>query len=111
MNNIPIDALTHLFAQLVVVIGMLAFAVSAVTEVIKSVGFMQKVPTNAVVIVLSMILTVVAFFAYAQYAALAIVWYMVVAAVLCGFFVAFIAMFGWDKLTDMWNSFKSKNNQ
>lgn len=111
MINIPIEALAQLFAQLVVVVGMLAFAVSAITEVIKGIGFMQKVPTNAVVIVLSMALTVVAFFAYAQYAAIAVVWYMVVAAVLCGFFVAFIAMFGWDKLNEMWESFRAKNKQ
>lgn len=108
MINIPIDMLTQLVTQLIVVIGALAFAVSAITEVIKGIGFMNKIPTNAVVILLSMILTVVAFFAYAQYAAIAVVWYMVVAAVMCGFFVAFIAMFGWDKLHEMWESFKSK---
>lgn len=96
-------------SQLVVAIGALAFIVSVITEVIKSIGVMKKVPTDVVVIILSMVLTVVAFFAYAQYAALVVAWYWVVAALICGFFVAFIAMYGWSKLNELWTRFNPNN--
>lgn len=98
-------------SQLVVAIGALAFIVSVITEVIKGIGVMKKVPTDIVVIILSMVLTVVAFFAYAQYTALVVAWYWVVAALICGFFVAFIAMYGWSKLNELWTRFNPNNKE
>lgn len=97
--------------QLVIAIGALAFVVSVITEVIKGMGVMKKVPTDIVVIILSMVLTVVAFFAYAQYTALVVAWYWVVAALICGFFVAFIAMYGWSKLNELWTRFNPNNKE
>ena len=96
-------------SQLVVAIGALAFVVSVITEVVKSSVVMKKVPTDIVVLALSMALTVVAFIAYAQYASIAIVWYWIVAAIIGGFFVAFIAMYGWSKLTELWARFNPNN--
>lgn len=104
-----INITAEMLPQLVIAIGALAFVVSVITEVIKGIGVMKKVPTDIVVIVLSMVLTVVAFFAYTQYAALVVVWYWAVAAIICGFFVAFIAMYGWDKINELWNRFNPKN--
>lgn len=101
MNNFTAE----LIPQLLVAIGALAFVVSIITEVIKGLGFMKKIPTNLVVMTLSLVLTVVAFFAYAQYSSWNVVWYMVVASVICGFFVAFIAMYGWDKVNELWKRF------
>ena len=98
-------------SQLVVAVGALAFVVSVITEVIKGIGVMKKVPTDIVVIILSMVLTVVAFFAYAQYVALVVAWYWVVAALICGFFVAFIAMYGWSKLNELWTRFNPNNKE
>ena len=105
MINITAETLP----QLVIAIGAMAFVVSVITEVIKGIGVMKKVPTDIVVIILSMVLTVVAFFAYAQYATLVVAWYWVVAAIICGFFVAFIAMYGWDKINELWTRFNPKN--
>lgn len=98
-------------SQLVVAIGSLAFVVSVITEVIKGIGVMKKVPTDSVVIILSIVLTVVAFFAYAQHVALAVAWYWVVAALICGFFVAFITMYGWSKLNELWIRFNPNNKE
>ena len=47
-----------------------------------------------------MALTLAAFFAYCEIKGVAIVWYMIVAAVVLGFFVAYAAMFGFDKLKE-----------
>jgi len=105
MTSLTVESLS----QLMVAIGALAFVVSVITEVIKGIGVLKKIPTDIVVIVLSMILTVVAFFAYAQYVSLVVAWYLVVAAIICGFFVAFIAMYGWDKINELWNRFNPNN--
>lgn len=99
---------TEFISQAILAVAVLAFVVSVMTEVIKNVGFMKKIPTNLVVIVLSMVLTLVAFFAYAQYSSLAIVWYLVLAAFIAGFFVSFVAMYGWDKISELWSRFKPK---
>ena len=59
-----------------------------------------KLPTNILAIIVSIVLTLVAFFAYCQIKAIAVVWYMVAAAVVLGFMVAYAAMFGFDKLKE-----------
>lgn len=105
MISLTVESLS----QLMVAVGALAFVVSVITEVIKGIGVFKKIPTDIVVIILSMVLTVVAFFAYAQYVSLVVAWYLVVAAVIGGFFVAFIAMYGWSKLKELWTRFNPDN--
>lgn len=105
MISLTVESLS----QLMIAVGTLAFVVSVITEVIKGIGVFKKIPTDIVVIILSMVLTVVAFFAYAQYASLVVAWYLVVAAIIGGFFVAFIAMHGWSKLKELWTRFNPDN--
>lgn len=87
------------------VIGALAFIVSVITQVIKGIGIFNKVPTDVLVFVLSIGITVIAFIAYMQYIQMAILWYMILASVIAGFVVAFVAMYGWEKLSDLWKRF------
>ena len=87
------------------VIGSLAFIVSVITQVIKGIGIFNKVPTDVLVFVLSIGITVIAFIAYMQYIQMAILWYMILASVIAGFVVAFIAMYGWEKLSELWKRF------
>lgn len=94
-----------LFANMTIilaVIGVLAFCVSVITQVFKGVGVLSKIPTDALVFVLSISITVAAFVAYMQYINMVILWYMILAAIMAGFIVAFVAMYGWEKLTDLW---------
>ena len=105
MISLTVESLS----QLMVAVGALAFVVSVITEVIKGIGVFKKIPTDIVVIILSMVLTVVAFFAYAQYVSLVVTWYLIVAALIGGFFVAFITMYGWSKLTELWTRFNPDN--
>lgn len=92
---------------IVLAIGVLAFCVSVITEVFKGVGALAKIPTDALVLVLSMALTVLAFFAYMQYTGQTVLWYTVLAAIMEGFLVAFVSMYGWQKLTELWGRFKN----
>lgn len=91
--------------MILAIIGALAFMVSVVTEVIKGIGIFKRIPTDILVFVLSIGLTVAAFIAYMQYIQMVILWYMLMAAVLAGFIVAFIAMYGWEKITELWKRF------
>lgn len=105
------QVVNELWAQgpaLLAIIGALAAIVSLITEVIKGVGVFNKIPTDLVVFVLSIILSVVALFAYASYQTIALPWYAVVAAIVVGFIVAFIAMYGWEKFREIWKRFNIK---
>lgn len=99
-----ITSITSLFA----VIGAFAFMVSIITQVFKGVGVLSKVPTDILVFVLSIGLTLIAFVAYMQYIQQIIVWYMIIAAIMAGFIVAFVAMYGWEKLSELWQRFNKQ---
>lgn len=92
---------TELISTGILIIGILAFCVSVVTQVLKNVGGLKNIPTDILVFVLSIAMTVVTFMAFMQIKGYPIVWYMVVAAVILGFFVAFVSMFGWERLTSL----------
>ena len=96
--------------MILAVIGILAFCVSVITQVFKGVGVLSAIPTDALVFVLSIGITVAAFVAYMQYIHMEILWYMILAAIMAGFIVAFVAMYGWEKLTELWKRM-SKTDQ
>lgn len=91
------------------VIGLLAFTVSIIVQVFKGVSFLKKIPTDILVFVLSIGLTVTAFVAYMQYIQQTILWYMILAAILAGLLVAFVAMYGWEKVSELWKRFYRGN--
>ena len=85
--------------SILAVIGALAVMVSIITQVF---------PTDILVFVLSIGLTVIAFVAYMQYIQQVILWYMVLASIMAGFIVAFVAMFGWEKFSELWKRFNKE---
>ena len=99
------EALFANMTMILAVIGTLAFLVSVITQVFKGVGVLSKIPTDILVFVLSIGITVVVFVAYMQYIQMTILWYMILAAIMAGFIVAFIAMYGWEKLSELWKRF------
>lgn len=99
-----ITSVTSLFA----VIGVLAFMVSLITQVFKGVGVLSKIPTDILVFVLSIGLTVIAFVAYMQYIQQTILWYIILASIMAGFIVAFVAMYGWEKFSELWKRFNKE---
>lgn len=100
-----LETLTSNIMIILAVIGAIAFIVSVITQVIKGVGVFTKIPTDGLVLVLSIGITVAAFVAYMQYLHMTILWYMVLAAIMAGFVVAFVAMYGWEKLSELWKRF------
>lgn len=90
---------------LILIIGALVTVTNIIVEVVKKLTW-DKLPTNILATIVAMVLTMVAFFAYTSYAGLTIVWYWVVAAFIVGTFVAYAAMFGFDKLQEAFKAFK-----
>ena len=83
---------------LVTVIGILAIAISVITQVTKTWGFLDKIPTAIQVYVISLLLTVLVLVIYLQVQNLTFVWYYIVGAILLSFFVSFVTTNGWDQL-------------
>lgn len=87
-------------STILTIIGVLVVLTNIISQVLKKVTW-DKLPTNILVVIISMVLTLVTFFAYCQIKAIVVVWYMVIAAVVLGFMVAYAAMFGFDKLKEV----------
>ena len=71
-----------------------------IVEVVKKLTW-DKVPTNLLAFIVAMAVTLLAFFAVCRILAVPIVWYMVAAAIVVGFMVAYAAMFVFDTLRDV----------
>lgn len=85
------------------IIGLLAFIVSIITQVIKEMPVISNIPTSLLVITLSVSITPAAYIAYVQYSYMQLHWYMIVASIIVGFFVAFVSMFGWEKIDNIYS--------
>lgn len=87
-----------------VVMALLLGLVTAVTMIVEVVKrLLPKVPTDLVVFVISIALTVLALYVYASIMEITVMWYYAVGAVVLGIAVAYAAMFGWDKFTSLWS--------
>ena len=87
-------------ATILTVIAVLVALTNIVVEVLKKATW-NLIPTDLLAVLVAMVLTLLAFFAWAAKAQIQVVWYYVAAAVLVGIMVAFSAMFGFDKLKEI----------
>ena len=92
IQNIP--AVISIILPLVLV---LMIVTNIIVEVLKKLTW-ERLPTNILVFVVAMAVTLLAFLAACQIMGVRILWYMVAGAVVLGVFVAYAAMFGFDKL-------------
>lgn len=97
-----LDIIMQYLSYLMIAIGVMAFVVSAVTQVIKSWPGLDKLPTSAVVIVLSLILCPISMIALLTWQQKPIEWYMVFACFLVAMMVALVAMDGWERIKEIW---------
>lgn len=89
-------------ATLILVLGVLVFLVNLIVEVTKNLWPLDQVHTNYYVTGLSISLTVLSYFIYLSYTSSKFIWYYLIAAIIFGFMVAYLAMFGWEKLIKLW---------
>lgn len=91
VQNIP--AVISIILPMVLVLMVVT---NIITEVLKGLVW-QKLPTNILAFLVAMTVTLLAFFAVCQIMGIRVVWYMIVGAVVLGIFVAYAAMYGFDK--------------
>ena len=89
-------------------IGILAFLVSVVVQVIKEMPVLKKIQTNVVALAVSLILTPVAVVVLCIYYGIVIEWYYVFASFLAAFIVYLVSTGGWERITEIWNRRKYK---
>ena len=87
-----------LICVIVFLLGFVAFFVSAVTELTKEMAFLKNIPTMWQVVVLSVASWVGIFFTACSFGYCQRQWYLLVGSVMAGFFSAFVASYGWEKL-------------
>ena len=105
IQNIP--AVVSIILSLVLV---LMIVTNIIVQVLKDLTW-GKLPTNVLAFLVAMAVTLLAFFAVCQIAGISITWYMVVGAVVLGIFVAYAAMFGFDKFRQTLEQIKTINNK
>lgn len=80
---------------------LLTFTVNIIVEVVKR--LIPKVPTDIVVFIISIAITVLALYIAASVMKITVMWYYAVGAVILGVFVAYAAMFGFDKFKELYD--------
>ena len=93
-------------AVILTIIGAMATFVTIVTEFTKSWGFLDRIPTSLQVLAVSMLVSVLSVVIYVQMQKTEMIWYYIVGAIVLGWIVAYVSMYGWEKLTEMWGRFK-----
>ncbi len=89
-------------------VGVVAFLVSCVTQVIKDLPWLTLVPTSVVALVVSMILCPTAVVVACQYYKIVIEWYYIFASFIAAFIVYLVSTGGWERLKDIWDRTKYK---
>lgn len=105
-----IEILMQYITYALIAIGILAFLVSAITQVIKEMPGLNNIQTNAVALVISIILCPLAVVVLCIYFKLSILWYYIVGSVIAAFIVYLVATGGWEKVSEMWSRTKYKKS-
>lgn len=83
----------------------LMLVTNVITQVLKQVTY-NKIPTNLLAVLIAFVVTFACGYIYASTHQVAIEGWMIVSAVGVSFFVAFTAMFGFDKLVELIQQWK-----
>lgn len=105
-----IETLMQYMSYILTGIGVLAFLVSVIVQVIKEMPALKKVQTNAVALITALVLTPVSVIVMCIYYGVVIEWYYIFASVIAAFIVYLVSTGGWERVTEMWNRNKYKKN-
>lgn len=107
-----IEILMQYVTYALMAVGVLAFMVSVITQVIKEMPGLKKIQTNVVALVVSLILCPLAVVILCIYFKIVLFWYYIVGAILAAFIVYLVSTGGWEKVSEMWDRSKyNKKNQ
>ncbi len=101
LTQAGIKNMTSALGILMAFIGVCAFVTSIVTEALKSIAIVDRLPTKLVCYIVAMVLTTPVFCAMMAYMNQPVEWFMVFASFLASFVVAKVSMNGWDDVTEL----------
>jgi cell shape-determining protein MreD len=93
------------------IVALLAFIVSLITETIKNLAFLKKIPTNLVVLTIAIIISLITYFAAASYCNYKITWYGIIGSFLGGFVVNYISTYGWEKFNALYLRYQRRKEE
>ena len=107
--TMSMELLMQYITYALIAIGALAFLTSIITQVIKEMPGLKNIQTNAVALVIALILCPLAVVILCIYLQIAIMWYYIIGAVIAAFIVYLVATGGWERVKEMWDRTKYKN--
>lgn len=103
-----INTIMQYASYLLMAIGLLAFVVAVITQVIKELPGLINLPTSGVAFVVSLILCPVAVLILCAWLKQPIIWYYVFGAFIAAFVVYLVSTGGWDRFYEIWQRTKYK---
>ncbi len=101
MAQVGVQNMTAALGILMAFIGVCAFLTSIVTEALKSIEKVNRLPTKLLCYIVALVLTTPVFCAMMAYLKQPVEWFMVFASFLASFVVAKVSMNGWDDVTEL----------
>lgn len=95
----------NLVPLIVAVLCAMAFIVSVIVQVTKEVWVIQRIPTKTWTLIVSIVICPIVYLAYIAYINMQFTWYYLIAIIISGFPVSYIATYGWDSFNDLWKRF------
>lgn len=99
MNEL-INSFMSYASMLLAIMAALVFVTNIIVEVMKV--FVPKLPTSYLAVIVAIAVAVLALYITAAVLEITVMWYYAVGAVVMGIFVAYAAMFGFDKFKEAW---------
>lgn len=90
---------------LLAIIGILAALTMIVTEMIKDLWLVVRIPTKLTALIVSLVVVAGAMTAYLNMADMAFQWWYLVAAFFAAFIVGYLSINSWDTLYEIWKRF------
>ena len=103
-----IEMLMQYITYALMAVGVLAFVVAVIVQVIKELPGLQKIPTSIVALAVSVLLCLLAVVIVCQLFKIMIVWYYPIGAIIAAFIVYLVATGGWEKVTEIWGRTRYK---
>lgn len=103
-----VPALMNYGSYFLLALYVLVVTVNIIVEVVKR---LIPIPTDIVVFIVSIAITVLALYIVATIMEITVMWYYAVGAVVLGIFVAYAAMFGFDKFKELYDRLKEINSK
>lgn len=104
--SVNMEILMQFLTYALMAIGVLAFLVAVIVQVIKEMPGLQRIPTSAVALAVSLILCPLAVVIACQYFVIAMLWYYWIGSVVAAFVVYLVATGGWERVAEMWQRTK-----